>query len=169
MKGSFVFSLDVVTLLIAAITLVLIIVITLLIIQMSKLKKYNKKYEEIWSKFDKENIEEDIKSMLENMDSVKEACRKSEIACEEMDGKILKCVQKVGFVRYDAYDTGNNNLSFILALLNSNNDGVLLNSVYNRNYSNIYAKEVTNGEVDGNLSNEENEALRKAINDKSFM
>ena len=50
-----------------------------------------------------------------------------------------------------------------LALLNKNNDGVVLNGIYSREMSNIYAKPIKNAESTYTLSNEEKEAIKRAV------
>lgn len=140
-------------------------VITNIIIYMKDKKKYNK----IWQKFNNKDLENDIKTIIDTMEKTTLDCESVKSYCSEIKGKMTKCLQKVGFVKYDAYETGNNGLSFVMALLDDKDDGILINSVYNRNYSNIYAKEVSNGEVKGNISKEEQKVLEHALNDKSFM
>ena len=51
-----------------------------------------------------------------------------------------------------------------LAMLNDNNDGVILNGIYSREMSNIYAKQVKNGTSINKLSEEEKQALEQALN-----
>lgn len=55
-------------------------------------------------------------------------------------------------------------MSFTLALLDENNDGVVLNGIYSREMSNIYAKPVTNGNSTYKITDEEKEAIKRAIN-----
>ncbi len=169
MNQETIFSLEILSILTIIIMVSLIICIVMLIIHIIKLKKYENKYNEIWSKFDNDNLEKDIENLLNNMEETKRYCEETKIECSSIEGKMQKCVQKVGLVKYDAYETGNNGLSFALALLNYKDDGVLINSVYTREGSNIYAREIVNGEAKNNLSIEENEALKKALNSKSFM
>ena len=59
-------------------------------------------------------------------------------------------------------DTGSD-LSFALALLDENNNGVLLNGIYSREMSNIYAKPVTKGESSYTLSIEEKQAIDDVV------
>ena len=54
--------------------------------------------------------------------------------------------------------------SFALAILDDYNNGIVLNGIYARDSSNIYAKPVENGESKYVLSNEEKEAINRAIN-----
>ena len=54
-------------------------------------------------------------------------------------------------------------MSFSLALLDEYNTGVVLNGIYSREMSNIYAKPIKEGKSSYTLSEEEKEAIRKAI------
>ena len=76
---------------------------------------------------------------------------------------IAKCIQKVGMVRYSAFKDTGSDLSFALALLDENNDGVVLNGIYSREMSNIYAKPVEKAESKHTLSEEERQAIEKAV------
>ena len=49
-------------------------------------------------------------------------------------------------------------------MLDENNDGVVLNGIYSREMSNIYAKQVIDGKCSNKLSEEERQALEIAIN-----
>lgn len=72
-------------------------------------------------------------------------------------------IQKVGFVKYDAFFDLKNKLSFSIALLDSFNNGMLFTTIYGRESCITYAKEVKAGQVSQELSSEETEALQKAI------
>lgn len=50
-----------------------------------------------------------------------------------------------------------------LAILNDNNTGIVLNGIYGRDTSNIYAKPVTEGKSEYALSKEEKEAIERAM------
>lgn len=147
----------------------LIACIIFLILHIIKFRKYVNKYNTIWNKFENENIEKDIEMLIENMEETKRLSNEAKILSESIEWKMLKSIQKVGFVKYDAYEQGNNELSFSLAMLNGNDDGVIINSIYTRNGSNIYAKRIENGIFEGSLSDEEDKALQIAKNSKTFM
>ena len=67
-------------------------------------------------------------------------------------------------MKYNAFKDVGSDLSFALAILNNQNDGIVLNGIYSRETSNIYAKPVIKGESTYTLSEEEKEAIKKAIN-----
>lgn len=71
-------------------------------------------------------------------------------------------VQRVGLVRYDAFEDMGGRLSFSLALLNEAGDGVVLTAINGRQDTRAYAKPVTAGTSDHNLTEEEAEAIRQA-------
>lgn len=72
-------------------------------------------------------------------------------------------IQKVGFLRFNPFqDTGGDN-SFALALLDHENDGVIISSFYTREGVRIYAKWIEKGNSKQNLSQEEKKVLEDAI------
>ena len=73
-------------------------------------------------------------------------------------------LKKIGIVNFDAFDDVKGNLSFALALLNNNNDGIILTSLYGHNSCNTYVREVTQGETAVKLLVEEKEAMEIAKN-----
>ena len=80
-----------------------------------------------------------------------------------VDEDVRNCIQKVGIVRYSAFKDTGSDLSFALALLDEKNNGVVLNGIYSREMSNIYAKPVENGKSTYTISKEEEEAIKKAM------
>jgi hypothetical protein len=59
-------------------------------------------------------------------------------------------------------DTGGDQ-SFAIALLDSNNNGIVLSSLYTREGTRVYTKPIEKGASSYNLSKEEEEAIKKAI------
>ena len=76
-------------------------------------------------------------------------------------------IQKVGFLRFNPFqDTGGDN-SFSVALLDQRNNGVVLSSLYMREGTRVYAKEVKNGATRQPLSDEETKVLETAVRQDS--
>ena len=72
-------------------------------------------------------------------------------------------VQKVGFLRFNPFqDTGGDN-SFTIALLDGENTGVIFSSLYMREGTRLYAKEIKNGIPRQTLSEEETRVLAAAM------
>jgi len=72
-------------------------------------------------------------------------------------------VQRVGLLRYDAFEDMGGRLSFSLALLDEGGDGVVVTAINGRQDTRVYAKPVTAGGSAHNLSEEEAEAIRQAM------
>ena len=80
---------------------------------------------------------------------------------EKMQNMIM---DKYGIVKYDAFEDIGGKLSFVLAMLDNNNTGFLLNAIHSRENCFLYIKEIVNGESYVALSDEEIQALKKAVN-----
>jgi hypothetical protein len=72
-------------------------------------------------------------------------------------------VRHVGLVRYDAFEDVGGRLSFSCALLDDHGNGVVVTSINGRQDTRVYAKPVVGGRSGYNLSIEEEEAIRQAL------
>lgn len=145
-----------------------IISIILLIVNYVKLNRINKNYSEFMKKVGNgKNIDETLKSYMEDVQKVDKLNKEILNYCENLDKTVDNCIQKIGLVRYNAFKDVGSNLSFALAILNNKNDGVVLNGIYSRDMSNIYAKPIVNGTSEYALSDEEKEAIKKAISEEN--
>lgn len=75
--------------------------------------------------------------------------------------------QKVGFVKYNAFENIGNDLSFALTLLDGNNNGICISSVYGRSESRIFSKPIIKGKSMASLSQEELESVNEALGEKT--
>jgi len=73
-------------------------------------------------------------------------------------------IQKVGIVRFNPFNDMGGNQSFVIAMLDDNNDGFVLSSLFVKDGNRVYAKSVKAGKSEHVLSKEELDALSKAIN-----
>ncbi|XOB40262.1 MAG: DUF4446 family protein [Candidatus Nealsonbacteria bacterium] len=70
-------------------------------------------------------------------------------------------IQRVGVVRFNPFKEIGGNQSFSIALLDANNDGVVLTSLYNREGNRFFAKQIKNGQSKYLLSGEEKRAIEQ--------
>jgi len=159
---------------ITSITLIILSVATivniiLLLVNNARLKKYKELYEKSLAKFNShENIKDEFNSLYTRLNEVENNTAKAVDIVNNFNEKIKCNVQKIGFVKYNAYDETENKLSFALAMLDERENGILINHIYSKHGSNIYAKLVTNGKVEDRISEEESTALKIASEDKGF-
>ncbi len=129
----------------------------------------NKKYKNFMKKLGKgKDLEEDLENFMYKVDRVEKQNAEITNFCKSLDEDISKCIQKVGILRYSAFKDTGSDLSFAVALLDEKNDGVVFNGIYSREMSNIYAKPVEKGNSKYTLSDEEVEAIKKAVNSNNL-
>jgi hypothetical protein len=82
---------------------------------------------------------------------------------EDLEVVARLAVQHVGLVRFDAFEDMGGHLSFAAAMLDAEGDGFVLTSINGRQETRIYAKPIERGSSRYHLSEEEQEAVRRAI------
>lgn len=71
-------------------------------------------------------------------------------------------IQKVGIVRFNPFRDVGGDQSFSIALLDANDMGIVITSLYGREGNRVYAKPIEHGQSKYQLSNEEREAIQRA-------
>ncbi len=99
----------------------------------------------------------DINALKDEFDEILEKISKNQ-------QWISKAFTKYDIKRYNPLEDVGGELSFVCTCLNSNNSGFILNSIYGHNFSQVYIKPIENGFSNINLSYEEMESLKRAIN-----
>ncbi len=147
--------------------LIIISIISLVISMISvfiSIKIY-KKYEINMKKLGNgENFAEMIKGYVSQVEKLNKRDDQIIEVCNNINNELSHCIKKVGILRYDAFGNTNNKLSFALAMLDKENNGVVINSIYGHDNSNVYAKPIIKGASKYNLSDEEKEAINQALN-----
>ena len=72
-------------------------------------------------------------------------------------------IQKVGVVRFNPFKDTGGDQSFAIALLDKSNNGLVISSLYGREGTRIYTKPIEKGNSTYHLSEEEKQAIQKAI------
>lgn len=148
-----------------ALSVIVILLVIGLVIVIIKFNKISKKYTEFMKKLGNgKDIEEDLENYMYRVERVEKQNAEILNYIKNVDNDLNKCIQKIGIVRYNAFQDTGSDLSFALALLDEENNGVVLNGIYSREMSNIYAKPVENGKSKYTISEEEDWAIQKAIN-----
>ncbi len=91
-------------------------------------------------------------------------------AAERLDGRMDTAERRIdgamayrALIRYDAYGEMSGRQSTSIALLDANRSGLVLSSIHHRDQARLYAKEVREGKPELELSPEEDEAIRRAL------
>lgn len=143
--------------------LVIVLLIAFLII-LGKVIVLNKRYKKFMLKLGEgKDLQEDLENYMYKVERVEKQNAEILGKISGLDKDLESCIQKVGIFRYSAFQDTGSDLSFTLALLDEHNDGVVFNGIYSREMSNIYAKPIENGKSKYTLSEEEQVAIKKAI------
>jgi hypothetical protein len=110
------------------------------------------------------NLEDLLQEALKSCQAAEERLVKIEAACCRLEKLTASALQKLGFIRFNAFSEAGNELSFALALLSQPGDGVVLCCLVGRDECRLYAKPVVGGASPYPLSREEREAIRRALN-----
>ena len=109
------------------------------------------------------NLEETILKRLDQVDQLIEANSLNQKNINRIFSNMKYTFQKVGLIKYDAFNEMGGKLSCSLALLNETNDVFIINAMHSREGCYTYIKEVVDGNSIITLSEEEEEALQMAL------
>ena len=111
-----------------------------------KRKKEPENLEEVLSQFKK--LENNFETLSQELENLKKESKFS--------------VQKVGIVRFNPFSEVGGDQSFSIALLDGNNNGIVITSLYSREGNRVYGKPIKAGVSEYSLSEEEKQAIEKA-------
>ena len=123
-------------------------------------KQLNTRYVEFMSKLGEgDKVEKILSEYLKIVDENSKKIKQQEERITRLEANLKKCIQKVGLIRYNAYGDTGSDLSFTMALMDADDNGVVVNGLYSRDSSSIFAKALAKGETKYNLSAEEIQAI----------
>ena len=150
----------------AAVGIIVIIFLFILlqyVLLRNKVNRLSKKYKYFMNGEDGGSIElklsTEVRELREMVASSENMLHQQELLATMQ----LQSFQKVGLVRYDAFDDTGDKLSFSLTVLDGKNNGFILSSLAGHDTSRIYAKKVVNGQCREALSSEEAESINIAL------
>ena len=150
--------------------IILIMMFILIVALFFMVVNVNMKYSRLKSSYasfmkgkDGRTLEASIIDRFEELDEVAQLSLRNRQDIKKMKEDMLDNLQKVGILRYDAFNEMGGNLSFALTLLDGNNSGYIINSMHSREGCYNYIKEIIKGESYIELSEEEAESLERAI------
>ena len=140
-----------------------ILLAAIVILFFIKMRNLEKRYKEFISNFNKNgDIEETFENYVKMVNNVNEENKIMKANQLNMEKNINNCIQNVGIIRYNAFKDVGSELSFAIALLDNNDNGFVVNSIYGRTSSSVYAKKIENGTSKYTLSEEEIRAINMA-------
>ena len=144
----------------AVIVLILLILTIVNIVQMRKLKKG---YKVFMSGKGAKNLEDTLIKRLNQVDTLIESNDENKKNIKELFTNMQITYQKMGLIKYDAFNEMGGKLSFSLAMLDKRNNGFIINAMHTREGCYTYIKEIVDGNSIIVLSEEEQKALNRAM------
>lgn len=108
------------------------------------------------------NLEDTLVTLEKDIEKLKISKEKTEKELTEVNKKLKKSIRGLETVRFNPFPDQGSNQSFAIGMLNEENDGVVISSLYSRERMSIFAKPIKKGKSEYELTEEEKEALKKA-------
>lgn len=125
-----------------------------------------KQYGQFLKGADATQIETLVKKYGDNVDDALQKLDEMAQFSANLHKQLQFAISKQALIRFNPFGDTGGDQSFVLAILDNHNNGVIISSVHARTGTRVYAKEILNGLSKYNLSDEETIALQKALNSK---
>lgn len=110
-----------------------------------------------------QNLREVLEKLLENMAVSQKSIDELVARCDKIENDGLFHTQKIGLVRFNPFKDTGGDQSFVLAILDGNDNGIVISSLHGRTGSRWYAKTIVAGRgKEHDLSNEEEKVIKQA-------
>lgn len=150
---------------------VFILLIALIIIYSAlnyKYKRLLRSYSTFMRGKNGKDLEKSIFKKFEQLDEISEQVNQNKEQIREIFRQMEGHYQKAGIVKYDAFQEMGGTLSFVLTMLDGNNNGWIFNAMHSREGCYTYIKEIVKGESYIELSEEERQCLEKTIYQEEY-
>ena len=143
---------------------VLVIIMYVIIINLyMNLSYLKKRYRKMMAGADGANLERMLIGHIDETKAVVEENARIKEENKRIAGLLQMALTRVGVVRFRAFEDMGSDLSYAVALLDAENNGVILSSIFGREDSRSYVKPIEAGTSTYTLTEEEEEALHKAM------
>ena len=127
------------------------------------LVRLDRRFKKIFRNEHINGLEEVLQSLGGEMENFKSSLTTIETHVESLESRAERSIKHVGVVRFNPFRDAGSDQSFVVALLDELQSGVVISSLYSRDGVRVYAKPIAKGTSSYQLSEEEQEALRKAL------
>lgn len=157
------FMQDNLAIILIAMTILLVLLIILSIVTLVKLSSTKKRYKMLVNGATGEDLENIIADNIAQMNELVVKNNKIDEDYAAMRNLFEKSLQKIAVYRFSAFHDMGGDMSYAVAMLDHNNNGVIFSSIFGRQESCTYVKPIENGISKYPLSEEENKVLQEAM------
>ena len=136
--------------------------IILFVLYVNVTVKYNRlktSYQTFMRGKDGKTLEESMMEKFQEAEAIIKVTKQNRLDIRDMKQKLDRNFQKIGIVKYDAFNEMGGKLSFAIAMLDGQNNGWIMNAMHSREGCYTYVKEIVKAESYVELAEEEAEAL----------
>lgn len=112
---------------------------------------------------DGQGLDEILDRVVQRLDQTGQRVDALNALHRELEAVVRRSIQRVGVVRFNPFSDTGGDQSFAIALLDSEGNGIVLSSLHGRTDTRVFAKPVSAGRSRHALSDEEQEAIRRAL------
>jgi len=113
--------------------------------------------------YDYQKLEKIVRALLSDQEKDQKRIELSQKEIVALKRQARGYFQKIALSRYNPFNETGGNQSFSLALLDGENNGIVISSFHGREGTRLYTKQVTEGRTDDSFSREEKSAIKEAV------
>lgn len=146
---------------------VLVVFLVFIIAIMVRIGRINKRYRNIIGNAAVDNVDDLLISLQDKIHELTAASKQQADTITGIRSSMRTMKSNLSIKRYNAFSQQGSDLSFSLAILDDEQDGVVLTGIHNREESYLYAKPVEKGQSNYTLSPEEREVIAQSSGRKT--
>jgi hypothetical protein len=111
----------------------------------------------------KQNLDEILEKILVNNEQFSEEIKKTSTDIKNITAKLNLSIQKIGLLRFNPFEREGIGQSFVVALLDNEENGVIINFIQTKDGLRVYPKKVKNSKgIEYDLTDEEKKVIEKS-------
>ena len=154
---------DNLALVVGIVGVVIVALVVVVIVQSRRIRRATDAYRSLVSDSQGGSLQQLLDSHLGKVIEVGAKAEELSKVYESLEARSRGSLQHVGVVRFNPFEDTGSDQSFAIALLDDRRDGIVLSSLHGRGQTRVFAKPVEGGESSHQLSDEEAQAIRVAV------
>ena len=141
----------------------IIILLALVIVLFVKVHRANERIEFFMRGTGADSLEDALRKVIEDNQKMKIQLRNNVNEIVKINENLITAYRKIGLVKYNAFPGMAGKVSACIALLNNEDNGIVINCIHGQEGCYTYVKEIMNGKSINPLTKEDEEALKIAL------
>jgi len=154
---------DNLALVVGALSLVILVLAVLAILQGRRIRRATEAYRTLVGDSQGGSLQQLLDRHLGKVIEVGAKAEELDALYETLEARSRGSLQHIGLVRFNPFEDTGSDQSFAIAMLDDRLDGIVLSSLHGRGQTRVFAKPVEGGASTHQLSDEEAQAIRVAI------